>query len=78
MFRYSAAGLHFNTIPAGFNPPLEFLTGFTALFSVFVIHSMKGGTIMAAPIRWETSLTTAKARAKKEKKLILMDFYNNL
>ena len=33
---------------------------------------------MATAIRWETSLTTAKARAKKEKKLILMDFYNNL
>jgi len=33
---------------------------------------------MAKPIRWETSLTTAKAKAKKGKKLILMDFYNNL
>ncbi len=33
---------------------------------------------MAAQIRWETSLTTAKTKAKKEKKLILMDFYNNL
>ena len=33
---------------------------------------------MATPIRWETSLTTAKAKAKKEKKLILMDFYNSL
>ena len=32
---------------------------------------------MANPIRWEASLTTAKARAKKEKKLILMDYYNN-
>jgi len=38
----------------------------------------KGGFIMATAIRWETSLTTAKAKAKKEKKLILMDFYNNL
>jgi hypothetical protein len=78
MSRYSAAGLHFNTIPAGFNPPLEFLTGFNALFSAFIIHSMKGGSVMATPIHWETSLTTAKAKAKKEKKLILMDFYNNL
>jgi hypothetical protein len=34
--------------------------------------------IMAKPIQWETSLTTAKAKSKKEKKLILMDFYNNL
>jgi len=34
--------------------------------------------MMAKPIRWETSLTTAKAKAKKGKKLILMDFYNNL
>jgi len=33
---------------------------------------------MAKTIQWETSLTTAKARAKKEKKLILMDFYNDL
>jgi hypothetical protein len=33
---------------------------------------------MANQIRWEASLTTAKAKAKKEKKLILMDFYNNL
>jgi len=33
---------------------------------------------MATAIHWETSLTTGKARAKKEKKLILMDFYNNL
>jgi hypothetical protein len=37
-----------------------------------------GGFIMADPIRWERSLTTAKAKAKKEKKLILMDYYNNL
>ena len=33
---------------------------------------------MAKAILWETSLTTAKAKAKKQKKLILMDFYNNL
>jgi hypothetical protein len=33
---------------------------------------------MAKQIQWETSLTTAKAKAKKEKKLILMDYYNNL
>jgi hypothetical protein len=33
---------------------------------------------MAKQIQWETSLPTVKARAKKEKKLILMDFYNNL
>jgi len=32
---------------------------------------------MAKP-KWEGSLTTAKAKARKEKKLILMDFYNNL
>jgi hypothetical protein len=38
----------------------------------------KGGWIMAKQIRWETSLTTAKAKAKKGEKLILMDFYNNL
>jgi hypothetical protein len=31
MPRYSAADLDFNTIPAGFNAPLEFLTGFTFL-----------------------------------------------
>jgi hypothetical protein len=43
-----------------------------------VPNSTKGGPTMATPIHWETSLTTTKARAKKEKKLILMDFYNNL
>jgi hypothetical protein len=42
------------------------------------LNIAKGGTLMGAPIRWETSLTTAKARAKKEKKFILMDYYNNL
>jgi len=31
-----------------------------------------------AKVKWEASLTTAKAKSKKEKKLILMDFYNNL
>jgi hypothetical protein len=31
MPRCSAAGLHFRLIPAGFNAPLEFLTGFTGL-----------------------------------------------
>jgi hypothetical protein len=35
-------------------------------------------SIMAKPIQWEASLTTAKAKSKREKKLILMDFYNNL
>jgi hypothetical protein len=39
---------------------------------------MKGGTFMENTIKWEISLTSAKAKAKKEKKLILMDFYNNL
>ncbi len=29
MARCSAAGLDFRIIPAGFNAPLEFLTGFT-------------------------------------------------
>ena len=29
MPRCSAAGSHFNEVPAGFNAPLEFLTGFT-------------------------------------------------
>jgi len=33
---------------------------------------------MGKQIQWETSLTTAKTKAKKEKKLILIDFYNNL
>ena len=33
---------------------------------------------MAKAIHWEASLTAAKARAKKEQKLILMDFYNHL
>jgi len=34
--------------------------------------------MMAVPILWETSLTKAKAKAEREKKLILMQFYNNL
>ena len=34
--RCSAAGLHFHTILAGFNAPLEFLTGFTAEVENFV------------------------------------------
>jgi plasmid replication initiation protein len=33
---------------------------------------------MGKQIQWETSLTTAKTKVKKGKKLILMDFYNNL
>ena len=33
---------------------------------------------MGKQIQWETSLTVAKAKAKKGKKLVLMDFYNNL
>jgi len=33
---------------------------------------------MRKQIQWESSLTTAKAKAKKGEKLILMDFYNNL
>jgi len=32
MARCSAAGLDFRIIPAGFNAPLEFLTGFTNPF----------------------------------------------
>ncbi len=39
---------------------------------------MKGGVVMGKQIHWESSLTTAKAKAKKGKKFILMDFYNNL
>jgi hypothetical protein len=33
---------------------------------------------MAKQIQWEASLTATRARAKKEKKLILIDYYNNL
>jgi hypothetical protein len=36
MPRCSAAGLDFRIIPAGFNAPLEFLTGFT-LYTLSVI-----------------------------------------
>ena len=42
------------------------------------LNTAKGERLMGTSIRWETSLTTAKARAKKEKKFILMDYYNNL
>lgn len=40
--------------------------------------SVKGGMVMERQIQWETSLSPAKAKAKKGGKLILMDFYNNL
>jgi hypothetical protein len=42
------------------------------------LKTTKGGFVMGNQIQWETSLTTTKAKAKKWKKLILMDFYNNL
>ncbi len=42
-----------------------------------VSKEAKGGRSMAKQIEWEASLTTAKAKARKGKKLILMDFYNN-
>ena len=42
------------------------------------LNSTEGGFVMGKQIQWETSLTTVKAKAKKGKKLILMDFYNNL
>ena len=32
---------------------------------------------MTKAIQWEKSLTEAGAKAKKENKLILMDFYNS-
>ncbi len=44
----------------------------------WIVLKKEEGINMAAPIEWEASLTTAKAKAKKGKKLILMDFYNNL
>ena len=43
-----------------------------------LIDAAKGGGDMAKQIHWETSLTTAKTKAKKEGKLILLDFYNSL
>jgi hypothetical protein len=42
------------------------------------LKTMKGGLVMGKQIQWETSLTAARAKAKKTKKLILMDYYNNL
>jgi hypothetical protein len=42
------------------------------------VEAAKGGGDMAKPIHWETSLTRAKTKAKKEGKLILLDFYNSL
>ena len=33
---------------------------------------------MGEAIQWEVSLTKARARAKKDKKIILMDFYDSL
>lgn len=35
---------------------------------------MKGGLVMGRQIEWETSLTTARAKARKAKKLILWTF----
>jgi hypothetical protein len=45
---------------------------------IHLIEAAKGGSAMAKQIHWETSLTTAKTKAKKEEKLILLDFYNSL
>jgi hypothetical protein len=46
MPRCSAAGLDFRIIPAGFNAPLEFLTGFTkegfTKLSIFVARVRRG------------------------------------
>jgi hypothetical protein len=42
------------------------------------VEGAKGGSTMAKQIHWETSLTTTKTKAKKEGKLILLDFYNSL
>ncbi len=37
----AAAGLDFRIIPAGFNAPLEFLTGFTAFVLVFIMLDIR-------------------------------------
>ena len=51
--RCSAADLGFNTIPAGFNAPLEFLTGFTFL---------DGGIKKFIQINWSWPLGTPAYR----------------
>ena len=43
MPRCSAAGLDFRIIPAGFNAPLEFLTGFSELLSLMLAAWIMGG-----------------------------------
>ena len=58
--------------------PLDGAFGESTVQFFWKKNSLKGGFDMGKQIQWETSLTTAKAKAKKEKKLILMDFYNNL
>jgi hypothetical protein len=52
MPRCSAAGLDFRIIPAGFNAPLEFLTGFTLNFNsvnndnlCFIIYCIKDAVV---------------------------------
>ena len=44
MPRCSAAGLHFRIIPAGFNAPLEFLTGFTSDSDIRILEFLPTGT----------------------------------
>jgi hypothetical protein len=81
LFRTSQSvilGAGFEIIPIIPLTPSLFPQGRGEGEGALVPNSTKGGPTMATPIHWETSLTTAKVRAKKEKKLILMDFYNNL
>jgi len=49
MLRCSAAGLHFKTIPAGFNAPLEFLTGFTAPLRSSLFKSLENLLVKGLP-----------------------------
>jgi len=51
MPRCSAAGLDFRIIPAGFNAPLEFLTGFTLLwFSCLNLFKREGVPSISDPL----------------------------
>lgn len=47
-------------------------------YGILELRANERRSVMGRQIQWETSLTTAKAKAKREKKLMLMDFYNNL
>ncbi len=67
MPRCSAAGLGFRIIPAGFNAPLEFLTGFT------VIPAQAGIQEAGFEIDWIPASLPTAGRCRNDK--LVLPFY---